>query len=278
MKGHVVTALNPPIEQRSVAGDVKRWTDTCWQPNAPVVLEARRSELAAAHRPPCEDRADYLVELARGRRVLDVGVVDHVATAWKRPDWLHGRIARAASYILGIDVMDTGTRLLREAGYNVLRCDFTREVPDERPFDLVVCGEVIEHLGHPQGLFDSAARVLAPGGRLAITTPNPYYFGRTLRHLFGRDCESVDHATLLFPSGIAEMANRSGLRLDSYRGVLSRPRTRRQRLLAGSFRLATAMMAREAACGTLIYECAKPARGQESAMPLESQHDSPRDL
>ena len=125
---------------------------------------------------------------------------------------------------------------------------------------MVICGEVIEHLGNPQGLFDSAARVLSPGGRLVLTTPNPYYFGRTIRHLFGRDRESVDHTMLLFPSGIAELANRAGLKLDSYRGVLHRPRTRKQQLLAGSFRLATAVMAREAACGTLIYECVKAPR------------------
>ena len=237
---------------------VKRWTEVNWQPNDPAVLEFRKRELGAACRPPCNDRVDYLVELARGKRVLDVGVVDHVVTAVKRPDWLHGRIARAASYVLGVDIMDTGTRLLREEGYNVRRCDITRDDPGEGAFDLVLCGELIEHLGNPQALFAAAAKVLVPGGRLVITTPNPYYLGRTLRHLLSRDRESVDHTTLLFPSGIAEMASRAGLKLESYRGALARPQGGKQRLLAGSFRLATTVIAREAACGTLIYECVNP--------------------
>jgi 2-polyprenyl-3-methyl-5-hydroxy-6-metoxy-1,4-benzoquinol methylase len=237
---------------------VKRWTEINWQPNSRAVLEFRKRELDAAHRPPCNDRVDYLVELARGKRVLDVGVVDHVVTETKRSDWLHGRIIEAASYVLGVDIMDTGTRLLREQGYNVRRCDITRDDPGEGAFDLVICGELIEHLGNPQALFDAAAKVLVPSGRLVLTTPNPYYLGRTLRHLLGRDRESVDHATLLFPSGIAEMASRAGLKLETYRGSLSRPQGGKQRLLAGSFRLATTVIAREAACGTLIYECVNP--------------------
>lgn len=246
---------------------MKRWSEICPQPNAPAVLEFRRRELSAARRPPCADRAAFLVELARGKRVLDVGVVDHVASAWKSPDWLHGKISRAASYSLGIDVLHRGTLVLREAGFNVRQCDFTKEVPDDGPFDVVICGEVIEHLGDPASLFASASRVLSPGGRLVLTTPNPYYLGRTLRHLLGRDRESADHVTLLFPSGIAEMASRAGLTLDSYRGVLHRPRNPRQQFLAVSFRLATTMTAREAACSTLIYECVKVSAPEERRGP-----------
>lgn len=238
---------------------MSRWSEICSQPNAPAVLEARRRELVAARRPPCADRAAYLVELARGKRVLDVGVVDHVATALKNPHWLHGKIVRAASYTLGVDVLSSGVAALREAGYNVRQCDITKDVPEGGPFDVVICGEVIEHLGHPQALFASAAQLLSPGGRLVLTTPNPYYLGRTLRHLARRDRESVDHVTLLFPSGIAEMASRAGLKLESYRGVLPQPRTPKQKLLTVSFRLAAAVMPRETECGTLIYECVKVA-------------------
>ncbi len=47
------------------------------------------------------------------------------------------------------------------------------EFPDES-FDLVVLGEVFEHiLNNPAGLLRSVFRVLRPGGVLVLTTPNP---------------------------------------------------------------------------------------------------------
>lgn len=39
-------------------------------------------------------------------------------------------------------------------------------------FDLVFCGETIEHLDHPNMLFQDALRVLKQGGKLIVTTPN----------------------------------------------------------------------------------------------------------
>ena len=38
-------------------------------------------------------------------------------------------------------------------------------------FDLVFCGEVIEHIDNPQEAFTDAYRILKPGGKLIITTP-----------------------------------------------------------------------------------------------------------
>lgn len=45
------------------------------------------------------------------------------------------------------------------------------QLPD-RSFDLVVCMEVIEHVGDPQQLLREIARVLAPGGRCILTCPS----------------------------------------------------------------------------------------------------------
>jgi len=56
-------------------------------------------------------------------------------------------------------------------------------------FDWVLLGEVIEHIPsiHAPKILRFFHRVLAPGGRLVITTPNLHGFKMRLRHLLGID-------------------------------------------------------------------------------------------
>jgi len=163
------------------------------------------------------DRLAFVREQVAGRRVLDIGCVNHESRTMTSPDWLHGLIAGAATECLGVDILENEVEELRRAGFDAITLDITtgpNEVVRQRaPFDVVTAGEVIEHLASPQALFDFAAEILRPGGRLVITTPNPYTPAR-VRAAHLRDVwENVDHVAFSFPSGIAELAERAGMRL-----------------------------------------------------------------
>jgi SAM-dependent methyltransferase len=70
-------------------------------------------------------------------------------------------------------------------GVQCVACDLNERIPyADGTFDVVVATEVIEHLDNPQRLISEAARVLAPGGRVLITTPNPESIAQRLRFLF----------------------------------------------------------------------------------------------
>lgn len=58
---------------------------------------------------------------------------------------------------------------------------------EEGAYDLVLLGEVIEHiLNHPLGLLQRLAVALKPGGWLMLTTPNPSTLMNAVRVLFDR--------------------------------------------------------------------------------------------
>jgi 2-polyprenyl-3-methyl-5-hydroxy-6-metoxy-1,4-benzoquinol methylase len=197
------------------------WREVTNDPNSEVSRDLRRRAIAGAWRKPVEDRRVYLEDLARGKRVLDVGCVGHSVDFYEPENWVHGRIAAAAAECLGVDILADEIEKVRGRGYNVMLRDVTAE-PLDRKFELITCGELIEHLGNPGGLFRAAGKMLEPGGRLVLTTPNPYCDSNVRDAYTGVFRESVDHVTLLGPSNIAELAEREGLRLESYRGICGR--------------------------------------------------------
>jgi SAM-dependent methyltransferase len=54
------------------------------------------------------------------------------------------------------------------------------------PVDVIVAGEVIEHVMNPGRALESCAEVLKPGGRLILSTPNPDGFAYWRKAVFGQ--------------------------------------------------------------------------------------------
>ena len=230
------------------------WMSQTDDPNSAQAHSFRNVQLAEAHRPVHPSRLDFIVSCAAGKRVLDIGCVNHRTNAFSDADWLHGKIAKAAGYCLGVDVQQEGVKRLQAEGYNVKLCDITSQPVGEK-FDLMICGEVIEHLGNPGQLFCAAKDCLIKGGTFVLTTPNPYYLNRAVQNLKGRCYDSVDHVSLLFPSGMAEFADRAGFKLKSYFGVevAAHPRTLLGKAAFLFRKPLELFLAPEAFCETMVY-------------------------
>ncbi|MGH9153100.1 MAG: class I SAM-dependent methyltransferase [Acidimicrobiales bacterium] len=250
------------------AGAGRRWLDIASDPMDHRVLAHRRANVDAARRPPITDRAGYLCSLAAGKRLLDIGVVDHDLGSDRGGQWLHGRLAAVASFVLGVDVLKPEVDMLLERGFAVECRDVTEgDLPSSGPFDLVVAGEVIEHLDRPGHLFTAAARLLAPDGRFVLTTPNPYAVWRVYQNLRGRPHENVDHVTLVTAWGVAEFAERAGLRLASFRGIRTDPVGRKARLVRSLLRRGWLPVVPEAVCESVLYEVIPAGPGPLTTRP-----------
>jgi SAM-dependent methyltransferase len=217
-----------------MSSTIERWNLISSDPNAPEVMDMRRAAIARARsRGLTYDRVGYLSQLVAGRSVLDVGVVEHTREASVSPGWLHGHLHRNARYCLGVDVLEPEIDHLKEQGYDVMCADITI-APLPQTFEVIVGGEILEHLNSPGMFMKNCAAMLGDTGRLVITVPNPWYCNVIIKSARRKTVfvDSSDHVAWYDASTLCELGLRHGLVLDRFTGIgISRPRTLRAKFL-----------------------------------------------
>jgi len=131
-----------------------------------------------------KDRMEIIAPLVRGRKTLDLGVVDsrrdRQETAQrleeKSASLLFRRICEINPDTIGIDIDEGGVEILRQQGFNTRIADVMTMDLGQR-YDAIIAGELMEHLANPGLFLGNMAKHLTPEGTLVITTPNPFYFG-----------------------------------------------------------------------------------------------------
>ena len=61
-------------------------------------------------------RSTFIAELARGKRVLDIGCVNHTLSTRQTGYWLHGILREHASHLVGLDYEKEPVEALRKEG------------------------------------------------------------------------------------------------------------------------------------------------------------------
>jgi len=128
---------------------------------------------------PLVQRVDYLKEICRGKKVLHLGCTNWPYTQAVLDDesLLHLELQGIASELWGFDADEDGLKLLRERGVqNLYRANLeeldTLEL--EQQFDIILAGEMIEHLSNPGLFLRGIKRFMRSESTLVITTINAY--------------------------------------------------------------------------------------------------------
>lgn len=145
-------------------------------------------------------RIDFILERCARRRVLDLGCYDETALSKRGTGhWLHERIAAVATTVLGVDSspqipaqgLATGPRA------RIIRADVqdfaairAALAPDD--VDVIIAGELIEHLANSLGFF-RALKQHFPDKELVASTPNATSLTNGLLALARRENCHVDH-------------------------------------------------------------------------------------
>lgn len=138
---------------------------------------------------PLVQRVDYILSQCEGKRVLHLGCTNwpYTEDSLAKGTLLHSGIRERCSELYGIDADEAGLELLREKGFENLYAANLEALEDceiTSTFDLVIAGEMIEHLNNPGLFLNGIKRFLAPGSDLLITTVNAYCFVRNVLYAF----------------------------------------------------------------------------------------------
>ncbi len=125
------------------------------------------------------DRMPFIVDFCRDKSVLDIGCaegnlgarINVVSKTYKGTDLLYGEDFR--------DVTDRG-------------------------YDVVVAGELIEHLTDYGALFATTYKVLRLGGTFILSTPNPFKLNVLFNRIFGCDKDFNSSHTAWFDKFMLE--------------------------------------------------------------------------
>lgn len=154
-----------------------------------------------------KNRADFILERVKGKRVLEFGASGP----------MHEAIVKVAERCWGVDREDGPGVVgfdLDDVREHYLRYDYDDFGP-KPAFDVIICGEVIEHLSNP-GHFLSRLRNHFAGVPVIITVPNA--FSASGMYWIKRGTENVnrDHVSYYSYRTLATLLERVGYTITEF--------------------------------------------------------------
>lgn len=135
--------------------------------------------------------------IGRGKRVLDLGCRSGALTR----HFLDG------NDVVGLDIDRDALAKAKALGIEPLAADVEEPLPfPDASFDVVVAGELFEHLRFPDAVVGEALRLLRPGGVIVGSVPNAFRIQSRLRFLLGRPPEDdPTHVHMFSPAAVREL-------------------------------------------------------------------------
>lgn len=163
---------------------------------------------------PHRAHAKLLALVGPAQRVLDVGC---------STGYLSQPLVERGATVVGIEYDAAAAEIARAVCAEVHVGDIeTMELPfDDESFDVVLCGDLIEHLRDPEGFLARMRPLVSPGGRIVLSTPNVANWAIRLGLLGGRwrytERGILDrtHTHLFTRRTLVEVFERSGFRVTT---------------------------------------------------------------
>jgi dolichol-phosphate mannosyltransferase len=151
-------------------------------------------------------RHHFAVNWARGsERILDAGCGSSL-------------IIQSLNHAVGMDFNLGKLRFLRRYGMPLVQGSAFALPFGDQTFDCLISQEVIEHLPYNEGLFDEMSRVLKPGGKVILGTPDyDTWVWRTIEPVYGflmPGGYKDEHITHYTRASLTEIMTRHGFAVE----------------------------------------------------------------
>ena len=127
-----------------------------------------------------DKRVNKILEfVGSGHRVLDVGCFDGSIAK---------KLEQKGNTVVGIDIAANAVKLARKKKINAHVWNLEEGDLQKKfgKFDVVVAGEIIEHIFDTDNFIRRIGKVLKPGGKLVMSTPNLACLGSRIGLIFGK--------------------------------------------------------------------------------------------
>ena len=167
------------------------------------------------------NRIEYLKELCRGKKVLHLGATDSPITkeAIQKGYLIHLHLNEVSEYLFGLDLDSSMIQWLSDNhGINNIKYGNIEE-PEYYPsvdFDIVIAGEIFEHLSNPGKALDCIRSTIKSSSVLVITVPNAYSIKGFLRAVMKHELIHPDHILHHSPHTLKTLLERHGFSVNNY--------------------------------------------------------------
>jgi hypothetical protein len=171
-------------------------------------------------------RVDFIKKTCEGKKVLHLGCTNYPYTkqAIKDEMLLHFELEKVARELYGFDFDEAGLDILKEANVkNLYQADLEKleDVALDETFDVIIAGEMIEHLSNPGLFLKGIRRFMNAETNLVITTINAYCGLRFLIYgLRGKGGENEpvhpDHVAYYSYKTLGLILNRENLNIKEF--------------------------------------------------------------
>jgi 2-polyprenyl-3-methyl-5-hydroxy-6-metoxy-1,4-benzoquinol methylase len=166
-------------------------------------------------------KEDFLLAAARGRRVLHLGCVgstdlpvdERVRLAKSSLHWELSQVADVVGVDYSVEVIEEYRKLGIFTNIVAGNVEKLTELPLPGPFEVVIAGDIIEHLSNPGMMLDGIRAFCTAETALIVTTPNAFGLPNYGRFLLRRFRDGKEHVVSFNATTLSQLLNRHGYKV-----------------------------------------------------------------